>query len=43
MSQYRLEVIMKFCDLSEFELIFSELHVRDCVTNRLVLMHAVNE
>jgi len=34
---------MKFCASSEFELIFSELHVRDCVTNRLVLTHAINE
>ena len=29
---------MKNCALSEFELIFSELHIRACVTNRLILM-----
>jgi len=34
---------MKFRASSEFELLFSELHVRDCVTNRLILMYAVNE
>ena len=41
--KYVLEVIMTFCASSEFELIFSEIHLPNFVTNRLVLMHAVNE